>query len=61
MIILRKSNKHINSNKSITCQVINRKDGTHIREIQNFEQPEDYEDAFKKYYPKNDNTYDSIT
>jgi len=25
---------------------------TYISEVQEFQKPEDYEDAFKKYYPK---------
>lgn len=39
-------------NNIITHELITNGTETYISEIQHFHKPEDYEDAFKKYYPK---------
>lgn len=42
--------KH-NPNKITTEQVVVGEYGSYVSEVQDFKKPEDYEDAFKKYYP----------
>lgn len=44
--------KNKTSNTKLYKKIINTKNGTFISEIQEFYKPEDYEDAFKRYYPK---------
>jgi len=41
-----------NENKIITQEIIQDKCDTYVSEVQYFEEPEDYDDAFKIYYPK---------
>jgi hypothetical protein len=40
------------NNKRISRVNQNGKNGTYISEVQNFDTPEGYEDAFERYYPK---------
>jgi hypothetical protein len=39
-------------NREVTREKKKGRKGTYISEVQKFHKPEDYEDAFKKYYPK---------
>ena len=39
-------------NREITREKQKGRKGTYISEVQEFNKPEGYEDAFKKYYPK---------
>ncbi|CDG01467.1 hypothetical protein [Clostridium chauvoei] len=41
-------------NKTVTHELVSDEKGTYVSEVQNFNKPEDYEDAFKNYYPRND-------
>lgn len=41
-------------NKITTHELVSDEAGTYISEVQYFKKPEDYEDAFKDYYPKED-------
>lgn len=43
------------NNLTISNELVTDENGTYISEVQSFNKPEDYEDAFKKYYPKNNN------
>lgn len=45
------SNKE-NSNAKIYKKIVNTDNGSYVSEVQEFNKPEDYEDAFKRYYPK---------
>lgn len=40
------------SNTKVYKKVISNENGNYISEVQEFDKPEDYEDAFKRYYPK---------
>lgn len=42
----------LNNNREVRKEKQKGKKSTYISEIQEFDKPEDYEDAFKKYYPK---------
>ncbi|MEQ8156364.1 MAG: hypothetical protein ABRQ25_16050 [Clostridiaceae bacterium] len=44
------------SNKVVKRELIRDDNGKLIGEVQYFNEPEDYEDAFKKYYPENNTT-----
>lgn len=33
--------------------IVKEENGTYVSEVQEFDTPEGYRDAFKKYYPKN--------
>lgn len=41
-----------NTNVKIYKELVHTKDGNYVSEVQEFNKPEDYEDAFKRYYPK---------
>lgn len=45
------SNKE-NSNAKIYKKIVDTDTGHYVSEVQEFNKPEDYEDAFKRYYPK---------
>lgn len=44
-----------NKNKKVTRKVIMGENGAFISEIIEYDDPEDYEDAFKDYYSKKQN------
>lgn len=44
--------KNKKSNTKVYKKVISNKNRNYISEVQEFDKPEDYEDAFKRYYPK---------
>lgn len=41
------------NNKTIKKEIVKDKNGTYVSEVQEFNNPADYEEAFKQYYPKN--------
>ncbi|MGL5381710.1 hypothetical protein [Clostridium sp.] len=41
-----------NKNLTVTHELVSDCNKTYVSEVQTFKVPEDYEDAFKKYYPK---------
>lgn len=43
--------KNKSSNKITTHELVNDNGKTYVSEVQYFKKPEDYEDAFSKYYP----------
>ena len=46
---MKKSN---DSNTKVSSEKQEGSKGTFVSEVQEFDKPEGYEDAFKKYYPK---------
>ena len=40
------------NNRKVSREKKAEREKTYISEVQEFQKPEDYEDAFKKYYPK---------
>lgn len=48
-----------NPNKTTTQQIVPGVNSPFVSEVQTFEKPDDYEDAFGKYYPDNKDTNDS--
>lgn len=43
--------KNKSSNNITTHEVVTEKGNVYVSEVQYFKEPEDYEDAFSKYYP----------
>lgn len=57
MIILTKEKKK--TNEITTHQIVPGVNSPFVGEVQTFDKPEDYEDAFEKYYPDKKDNNDS--
>lgn len=49
---MKNKDNESNKNLTVTHEVVSDGYKTYVSEVQTFKVPEDYEDAFKKYYPK---------
>ncbi|SHI91007.1 hypothetical protein SAMN02745163_00998 [Clostridium cavendishii DSM 21758] len=49
---MKKQKKNLEENKTITHEVVQGEYGKFVSEVQDFKKPENYDDAFSKYYPK---------